>query len=147
MGYLLTKLTWSFVDIKFSKSFKILEICLHQKKLGRRFNQTCMCACLLLQLFCLFSRSGLPDPLVKPVNFCLNSIQSLKNTIIYYQKIYSRKFYSASFKVETAGIQCACNALPAVCWTRVRKVSCWNTIDLDWHRFKFCEIFKNTLFT
>ena len=32
---------------------------------------------------------------------------------------------------ETAGIQCACNALLAVCWARVCKVSCWHTIDLD----------------
>ena len=32
---------------------------------------------------------------------------------------------------ETAGIQCACNALLAVCWATVCKVSCWLTIDLD----------------
>ena len=32
---------------------------------------------------------------------------------------------------ETAGIQCACNTLLAVCWARVCKVSCWHTIDLD----------------
>ena len=32
---------------------------------------------------------------------------------------------------ETAGIQYVCNALLAICWARVRKVSCWNTIDLD----------------
>ena len=32
---------------------------------------------------------------------------------------------------ETAGIQCACNALLAVCWATVCKVSCWLAIDLD----------------
>ena len=32
---------------------------------------------------------------------------------------------------ETAGMQCACNALLAVCWAKFRKVSCWNSFDLD----------------
>ena len=33
---------------------------------------------------------------------------------------------------ETAGMQCACNALLAVCWAKFREVSCWNTFDLDY---------------
>ena len=32
---------------------------------------------------------------------------------------------------ETAGIQCACNALFALCWSLVRRVSIWQTADLD----------------
>ena len=32
---------------------------------------------------------------------------------------------------ETAGMQCACNALLADCWAKFRKVSCWNSFDLD----------------
>ena len=32
---------------------------------------------------------------------------------------------------ETAGPQCACNALFSVCWSLVRKISCWTTRDLD----------------
>ena len=38
----------------------------------------------------------------------------------------SRNFGQSHSKFcETAGIQCACNVLLAVCWARVRKVSCW----------------------
>ena len=32
---------------------------------------------------------------------------------------------------ETAGIQCACNALLAACWAKIRKVSLWCRFDLD----------------
>ena len=32
---------------------------------------------------------------------------------------------------ETAGMHCSCNALLAVCWEKFRKVSCWNSFDLD----------------
>ena len=32
---------------------------------------------------------------------------------------------------ETAGIYCACNAMLALYWARVCKVSYWNTISLD----------------
>ena len=32
---------------------------------------------------------------------------------------------------QTAGIKCACNALTAMCWARVRKLSRWCVCDLD----------------
>ena len=32
---------------------------------------------------------------------------------------------------ETAGMHCSCNALLAVSWEKFRKVSCWNSFDLD----------------
>ena len=32
---------------------------------------------------------------------------------------------------DTAGKQCACNALFSVCWSVVRKVSIWKSYDLD----------------
>ena len=32
---------------------------------------------------------------------------------------------------QTAGIQCACNALMAICWARVCKLSCWHVCDLE----------------
>ena len=32
---------------------------------------------------------------------------------------------------QTAGIQCACNALMAICWEKVRKFLCWRVCDLD----------------
>ena len=31
---------------------------------------------------------------------------------------------------QTARIQCACNTLVAICWRRVRKLSCWRVCDL-----------------
>jgi len=32
---------------------------------------------------------------------------------------------------ETAGVQCACNALFSICWSKVRKINQWTTSDLD----------------
>ena len=32
---------------------------------------------------------------------------------------------------NTAGIQCACNSLYALCWSQIKKVNSWNTSDLD----------------
>ena len=32
---------------------------------------------------------------------------------------------------ETAGCQCASNALFLICWPLVRKISCWTTQDLE----------------
>ena len=32
---------------------------------------------------------------------------------------------------ETAGIQCSCNALLAICWASIKRVSVWKTYDLD----------------
>ena len=31
----------------------------------------------------------------------------------------------------TAGSQCACNSLFSICWSVIRKVSVWKTLDLD----------------
>ena len=31
----------------------------------------------------------------------------------------------------TANIQCACNALLVAGWSKVRKVSCWGSFELD----------------
>ena len=32
---------------------------------------------------------------------------------------------------NTAGVQCACNSLYALCWSQIKKVYSWNTSDLD----------------
>ena len=32
---------------------------------------------------------------------------------------------------ETAGIQCACNSLFSICWSKIRQVNRWNKYDLD----------------
>ena len=84
---------------------------------------------LFIHLSCWLSRSGLPGLLSKLANLCLNNMQPSQNAIIHYRKMYSRKH--AKFG-ETARIQYGCNALWVVCWARVRKVSYWNAIDLDY---------------
>ena len=82
-----------------------------------------MYTCLFIHLFCRLSRSGLPDPLAKLANFCLNIIQPSQNAIIYFRKMCQGSFSQSHSKFgETAGIQCACNVLLAVCLARVRKV-------------------------
>ena len=32
---------------------------------------------------------------------------------------------------ETAGLQCACNSLYALCWSEIRQVNIWKPGDLD----------------
>ena len=38
---------------------------------------------------------------------------------------------NVAFFGETAGRQCACNALFSTCWSFVREMSFWKTTDLD----------------
>ena len=42
----------------------------------------------------------------------------------------------------TAGIQCACNALYAICFSIVKKVSIWKSFDLDYILENGDETFK-----
>ena len=70
-------------------------VCLHKKRLGRRFQQTCICTCLFIHLFCGLARSGLPGQLI---NFLLNNIKPSQNAIIYYQKMCSRKVLAHFFQ-------------------------------------------------
>ena len=44
---------------------------------------------------------------------------------------------------ETAGTQCACNALFSLCWARIKSVAYWNSCDLDYVLIKGDEIYKN----
>ena len=32
---------------------------------------------------------------------------------------------------DTAGVQCACNSLYALCWSQIRKKDFWDRLDLD----------------
>ena len=32
---------------------------------------------------------------------------------------------------ETAGLQCLCNSIYAICWSMIRRVGLWNKQDLD----------------
>ena len=43
---------------------------------------------------------------------------------------------------ETAGRQCACNALFSVCWSVVREISFWKTIDLDFILVEGDKLYK-----
>ena len=43
----------------------------------------------------------------------------------------------------TAGIQCSCNALYAICWTTIKQIGYWNMCDLDYILInKGDELFK-----
>lgn len=91
-----------------------------------------MCTGLFVHLFCWLSRSGLPSPLAEHANFCLHNIQSPQNAAILRKKNVQQSFSQSHSKFgETAIIQCASNALLAVCWARVHKLSLWNMIDLN----------------
>ena len=44
---------------------------------------------------------------------------------------------------QTAGIQCACNALFALCWSTVKRVTIWKTMDMDYILEKGDELYKS----
>ena len=55
---------------------------------------------------------------------------SISNRI---QKVVSGNFHQGHSKFgNTAGIQCSCNALFAICFSIVKKVSLWKPFDLDY---------------
>ena len=43
---------------------------------------------------------------------------------------------------ETAGRQCACNALFSICWSVVRDICNWKSIDLDYILFEGYKLYK-----
>ena len=43
----------------------------------------------------------------------------------------------------SAGTQCACNALFAICWAKIKNVSYWKSCDLDYILIKADELFKD----
>ena len=43
---------------------------------------------------------------------------------------------------ETAGRQCACNALFSICWSVVREISFWKTINLDFILVEDDKLYK-----
>ena len=47
---------------------------------------------------------------------------------------------------ETAGRQCACNALFSVCWSVVCEISFWKTIDLDFILVEGNKLYKSLNF-
>ena len=44
---------------------------------------------------------------------------------------------------ETAGMQCACKVLTALCWSVIRKNSIWRTSDLDYILESEERVYKN----
>ena len=54
-------------------------------------------------------------------------------TTCYHQKSVSGAFHQAHLKFgDTAGIQCSCNALCAICFSIIKKISTWKSWDLDY---------------
>ena len=49
------------------------------------------------------------------------------------EKIVHGSFHQGNSQLfgETAGIQCACNALYALCWTQIKQIFHWVRRDLD----------------
>ena len=48
-------------------------------------------------------------------------------------KVTQGSFHQGNPKFgHTAGIQCACNSLYALCWSAIKRVSVWTTSDLDY---------------
>ena len=48
-------------------------------------------------------------------------------------KVIQGSFHQGDLKFgHTAGIQCACNSLYALCWSTIKRVSVWTTSDLDY---------------
>ena len=47
---------------------------------------------------------------------------------------------------ETTGRQCACNALFSICWSVVREICFWNTIDLDFILVEGDKLYKSLNF-
>ena len=44
---------------------------------------------------------------------------------------------------ETAGIQCACNALYALCWTQIKQIFHWVRRGLDHILVEGCNLYKS----
>ena len=60
-------------------------------------------------------------------------------------KIVKASFHQGNLMFgETAGIQCACNALFAICYTKIKSMGCWKSCDLDFILIKGDEIYKAT---
>ena len=59
-------------------------------------------------------------------------------------KIVQASFHQGhSMFGASAGTQCVCNALFAVCWTKIKNVSFWNSCDLDYILIKGDELYKS----
>lgn len=44
---------------------------------------------------------------------------------------------------ETAGIQCACNALYSLCWSQIKSISKWKEVDLDYILTEGDKLYKS----
>ena len=59
-------------------------------------------------------------------------------------KVIQGSFHQGNPKFgHTAGIQCACNSLYALCWSVIKRVSVWTTSDLDYFMEKGDCLFKS----
>ena len=59
-------------------------------------------------------------------------------------KVIQGSFHQGHLKFgHTAGIQCACNSLYALCWSTIKRVSVWTTSDLDYVLENGDSLFKS----
>ena len=50
-----------------------------------------------------------------------------------FLKVVQGSFHQGDPKFgDTAGVQCACNSLFAICWSFIKRVTVWSTYDLDY---------------
>ena len=93
------------------------------------------CPCVLAYLYIYFASYLGQDCQAHLLNMPIfaYTIYSHHKMLQYYGKKNVQQSFSQSHSKfgETAIIQCASNALLAVCWARVHKLSLWNMIDLN----------------
>ena len=91
-----------------------------------------------------------PDGVAKALNQKKITIQNTNNmanamqdTFPYFKSCVQGSFNQNDTRFgDSAGIQCACNTLTSVCWSVIRRVNIWKTIDLDFVLTKGNELFE-----
>ena len=60
-------------------------------------------------------------------------IESYPGPTCNFLKVVQGSFHQGDPKFgHTAGVQCACNSLFAICWSVIKRVTVWSTYDLDY---------------
>ena len=60
-------------------------------------------------------------------------IESNPGPTCNFLKVVQGSFHQGDTKFgHTAGVQCACNSLFAICWSVIKRVTVWSTYDLDY---------------
>ena len=104
------------------------------------FLQICITFLFILTLRCNINMAFLKLSLLLIAGDIESNPGPVTNKI---QKVVLGSFHQGHSKFgDTAGIQCACIALYAICFSLVKKVSIWKSFDLDYILEKGNETFK-----